>query len=174
MNKSKKFMIGWISGFWDGEGSVTLRRVTNKRKHTSYYLTVSNTDTNLMQVCQEYLTNLGIEWTMWKYRTRGKYKPIGTLHIGKATSIVKFSSFIRLSSPSKQAILDEIVRWIKRKRTKYNLEQLNKWHNGDKISLRDIVKRLGLKDGAHYRFANLLRKYGYTVRQEKTGRKLST
>lgn len=165
MDVSKQFMKGWLSAFWDGEGSVRFRKTTAGKNHTSYYLTVSNTDDELLKTCQAFLTALGIEWTMWKYRTRPGCKQIGTLNIAKASSILKFAKDIKLYSPTKAGTLLAIINWIKRRRTKYNPNELRYLYWNKQMSLRQIVKYYGLRPGAHSRMSQLFRRLDIPTRK---------
>jgi len=154
--ESKSYMAGWLRGFFDGEGSVSFRKQSAGRKHTSYYVTVTNTDPILMNLCGTFLTALGIAWTEWPVRRMQNRKPCRVLHITRAASIKVFQSRVGFYAKDKQAKLDQIVDWINRPTIdEIRAQQVKKlWDAGH--SLRCITKQLGLKPGNHNRLKRSL------------------
>jgi len=153
---SKDFMAGWLRGFFDGEGSVSFRKESSGRKHTAYYLTVTNTDALLMDTCQEYLAMLGIEFSEWSIRRRRNRKPCRTLHICRADSIRIYAEKVGFMAPEKAARLKQIMEWINRPTVGEKLlPRIQELYRAGH-SLRCIGKQLGYKPGFHGRFRTLL------------------
>lgn len=167
MNYSKDFVRGWLSGLWDGEGSVIIRSHTNGKKHTTYYLTVTNTEPSIIQVCKQFLTNLEIKFTEWKPRQRkAHHKMIYTLHVGQAESIQKFRQLIPLFSSHKQATLNQINNWVNRpKITKYNPEKIVELYSKG-MSFRQIAKFYNLQPGSHSMIRNIALQAGIRGRKK--------
>lgn len=161
----KSFMCGWLRGFFDGEGSVFFKRHVAGKSHTYAYLTVSNTDHELMVICQTYLTELGIKWTMWKIKQRPNRKPCETLHVCRQESILKFHRFVGFGAPVKSQKLEDAVEWICRRRLGANLDldQIKIWHHEDHLSIRQIVSKLGLRPGSHTGLSRAMQAAGIEV-----------
>lgn len=161
MAESYDFMCGWLRGFFDGEGSISFKVFVKGKKHTSYYLTVGNTDIVLMNKCKHYLDRLGIGHTKFEYRKRENRKRFYILHICKAIDVLKFYDLIGFNSPEKQARLETTINWITRDKKYYRIgEVVELRRNG--CSFRDIVKKMNLKEGSHSRLSKL-----YELENEK-------
>jgi hypothetical protein len=171
MTESTSFMAGWLRGFFDGEGSISYRKTSNGTKHTTYCLSVTNTDFALMDICQLYLETLGIEFGEWKIRVKPNRKPIRTLHVARAADVLRFAQLVGFGAPAKAARLAEAVAWINREPVDEQRapEVIRLWKEGH--SLRCIDKQLGLKTGHHNRLGAVLRSHGINVTKYGKGRK---
>jgi len=170
-SESIPFMAGWLRGFFDGEGSASLRSGNKNYKHATYCLSVSNTDFALMDTCQQYLSALGIEWREWNVRRRKNRKPVRTLHISRAVSICAFSEKIGFGAPVKAATLQRIIAWTLRPPVEQSRvpEASRLWSEGH--SLRCITKKMGLRPGHHSRLKIALQNAGVNVPPFGKGRK---
>ena len=57
--------LGWLAGFFDGEGCVSHSTAYYKgKKRTSVYFSITNTDRNLIEKAQVLLDNLEIDSTL--------------------------------------------------------------------------------------------------------------
>jgi len=170
-NESILFMAGWLRGFFDGEGSVAFRKQCAGRKHTSYYLTVTNTDFELIETCGLYLRSLGIYYTEWAVRRLKNRKPCRTLHIGRAESILRFHVAVNFASPAKRKKLGEIIKWISRPTIdETRLPEISAlWQEGH--SLRCIGNKLGMKPGHHNKLKQALAGTGIAISPFGRGRK---
>lgn len=155
-HNSPEFMAGWLRGFFDGEGSAFFKTVVSGKPHTSYYLTVGNTDLSLMNIAVEYLADLGIGYTQFHKRT-GSKKEMYYLHICRAEDIIKFRDLIGFNSATKQAKLEIIINWINRDRRFYRDGELRDLKSQG-LSWRKIAEKMGYAEGAHNRLAYLFRK----------------
>jgi len=62
IGNNEKLMISWLKGFYDSEGSV----VINKKGNYVYkYVSIANTNRNLIDVCCSFLEKLGIEYSVY-------------------------------------------------------------------------------------------------------------
>ena len=167
---SNSFKAGWLRGFFDGEGSASLRAGNKDYRHATYCLSVTNTDFGLMDICQSYLTSLGIEWREWNVRVRQNRKPARTLHISRAASIRAFHLKVGFGASKKRETLDRIINWIDRPSVDEARlpDVIRLWDAGH--SLRCITRQLGLRPGHHSRLKNVLSIY-VTVPAFGKGRK---
>jgi hypothetical protein len=172
MTYSHDFMAGWLSGFFDGEGSAVLKETVNGKKHTNYFLSVSNTDAELMKQCSYFLDVLEIGHTKWTYRAKTpNRKPFATLHICRAPDIIQFFLKVGFGAPHKAEILRKIVAWIERPAKYDDVLPVIAARNSKGESLRSIVLSLGLCEGAHHAMGNRLREAGFPVHTGRRGRR---
>lgn len=165
MNKSiyNTTIAGWIAGFWDGEGSISIRKETNGKKHTTYYLSVGNTDLELMECCVQYLEALGIEHTEFEQRVRHGRKQFFIVHICKAEAIKRFAELIPIKSQDKVNKLKKIVEWIDRPKfiQRFAFEHESKLRElYPNHTIRCIVTKLGFKQGCHHKVTQALKVLG--------------
>jgi intein-encoded DNA endonuclease-like protein len=71
IGNNEKLMVSWLKGFYDSEGSVTINK---KGNYTYKYVSLSNTDKKLIDICCYYLDKLGINYSIYceknsKYRS---------------------------------------------------------------------------------------------------------
>lgn len=174
MELSKSAKAAWLAGFWDGEGSVVFRSHCNGRKHTTYYLSVCNTDLGLIETCATYLSDLGISHTKFEQRVRrSQHKPLFVFHICQADSIRRFAKLVPLHSPAKRDRLDQILAWVDRPQPSVWDERKERivqmWDQGH--SLRCITTQLGLRPAFHHGLALKLREWGIDVPPHGKGRR---
>ena len=112
--RSNAEKAAWVAGFFDGEGSVTLRSHTSDKKHVSYCLNASNTDPDLIRTYRAYLTDLGIANRAWRPTHRPPHKPIVTVAVARAESIRRFLEMIPLCADVKRQKIERILAWIDR------------------------------------------------------------
>ena len=154
---SKQYMAGWLSGFFDGEGSAFFKTECGGKRHTTYCLSVGNTDLSLMHTAAEYLDRLGIGHTRFEHRVKPGRKPFYVLHISKAIDILAFYRLVGFRAAEKQAKLEIIVAWVTRSRAYYRSGELIALRK-EGLSFREIAKRMRLRPGAHHRLAQQYKK----------------
>jgi intein-encoded DNA endonuclease-like protein len=99
----------WLAGFMDGEGCVI------HKPKGSRYITILNTDTELIDVVCESLATLGIGWRLSHRRRRHPhYKDSLVVNIYGRTNLDLFYRWVPFKSPEKRAklrfALDSYVR----------------------------------------------------------------
>jgi LAGLIDADG-like domain len=173
MDIGRSAKAGWIAGFWDGEGSVKFSTHCHGKKHTSYYLSVGNTDPALIATCAAYLTDLGIPFSKFEQRDRRRRKPFIVFHICQADAIRRFHRLIPICAPEKKRRLEEIVEWINRphvsvwEQRRERIETL--WAEGHSINC--IVHQLGLKGAFFPDLKKHLAEWGIQPPPQGRGRK---
>lgn len=150
MTNNISFIRGWLSGFFDGDGSVGFYD-RGDRPSTTKYLVATNTDKSIIKFAEKCLKKLDIGFNIYKCKKRKrKWKPAYMLYIARGDSIKKFGKLVGFRSKRKAKNLDELVEWINRPRNYRNgsvptKEQLEELYLGDKLSMREIGRRLGYK-----------------------------
>jgi intein/homing endonuclease len=119
-NPSADYIIGWLRGFFDGEGSVRLafysypkRNIKNQPSREVY---VVNTDFALIQKCQDYLGMLGIPFRLNIHRNRSYpgCKRCYKIRIGTNDGIIKFADRVGFSTGWKADKMKELSAWCAR------------------------------------------------------------
>ena len=118
-NPSPDYIIGWLRGFFDGEGSVRLAFYQVKgttRKLPSREVYVVNTDFALIEKAQQYLSLLGIPFRLNLHRNRSYpgCKQCYKIRIGTNEGIVKFADRVGFSTGWKADKLKELAAWCAR------------------------------------------------------------
>ena len=113
-----EFYKGWISGFWDGEGSVSFYKTKQSPNSYNRALSVLNSEKNLIDKASQVLSTLGIKSRLYVLTNRkGSLgnKTLWVLKISDAHSIRKFAEQIGFQSKEKQdklqKLLDSYVRY---------------------------------------------------------------
>ena len=109
-------MAGWLQGFFDGEGSVSLSNRPHRPgfRHT---LKATNTDYVLILRCHGFLNALGI-----RNKINGPYQaperlPFWVVNVSGLAAASKYSELVGFSAPRKVSKLTEVAAWCKRPRT---------------------------------------------------------
>jgi intein-encoded DNA endonuclease-like protein len=123
----------FIRGFYDSEGSITL----SSRGNIQYR--IYNTNLELLEICQKFLTDLGIESKMYVVRKKGDVvklpsgrtivveDPEYVIVVSNQTNIQKFETLIGSSIPRKLPNEDLLRRAeIKRKKKRERQRLKNK------------------------------------------------
>lgn len=157
------FKCGWLRGFFDGEGSAVFKTTIGGKTHTTYYLSVTNTDLSLMNTVREYLDELGIGHSEFEIRDRPcrpdgyTRKTLYTLHICRAEDILRFYEFVGFGSVDKQSTLEVMVGWINRPQGFYRMDELVRLRK-EGLSFREIAKAMGYAEGSHNRLSELYKR----------------
>jgi hypothetical protein len=146
MDHGEEFICGWLSGFFDGEGTI-LTPFAKNGKHRSQHLSVVNTDLDMLNKCSEFLNRLGIHHIFHKRGRMGKphWKQSYFIFIYRGESVVKFYNLVGFISKEKKEKLKDTVEYILRDRCKYDREILKKMYWEDGMSFREISDHFGLK-----------------------------
>ena len=103
IGNNEKLMISWLKGFYDSEGSVAINK---KGNYTYKYISVSNTNKELIDICCNFLEKLGIEHSVYcEKNSRYKSGYLWRIYI-KSNSLEKFKKLInfRIKRKSKKLI----------------------------------------------------------------------
>jgi hypothetical protein len=146
MERTDDFKKGWLAGIFDGEGTIFFRGAGRKYRSAYTRISVGNTDKAIIEKCCEYLTYLHIDFFLYTQKPRKQnWKEATVIIIGSQKGVLNFSKYVGFLCPHKAKKLSDAIKWITRPRTKYNLEELKKWHWEEGLSYRKIADRLGLK-----------------------------
>lgn len=92
--------LGWIAGFFDGEGTVVL----SKGKRTAPHLNIAivNTDLALLQKAQSILDALEIDNSLKPAASKPGYKQMYRLYVGNSPGVQKFFARVPTLSEAKR------------------------------------------------------------------------
>ena len=140
----RTYIIGWLQGFFDGEGHVDT---------LAHNLGVGNTDFALIQRMCDFLEVLGIDFRCYgPVHSAPPRLDHWTVRINRRDSVTRFINEVGSSAPAKQQAMAQLVEWFNRPnqpfRTRWSTSEkptkvtlLEKIGNG--ISARDIARELG-------------------------------
>lgn len=133
------YEIGYLAGIFDGEGSVNT---------TCRYLTIGNTDRDIIDRVCECLDVLGISYTMPNPNIVAGYRPMQRITIGKRANIQKFLDIVPVT-PVKEVKIREVLESY---REKWPLlpNDVNIIEERKNLSVKEIAKKYDVKESTVY------------------------
>jgi len=168
--KSKAEKIGYLRGFFDGEGTVTgLKEGSYKG---SRRVGICNTDYDVIILCQKLLLELGIRTKLYKRKIiKSKWKQAWDLNIFEKENIEKYAKKIGFAITSKQIKLDKIIGSYKEQIPCPPKEEVELRYLSQKLSYKELMKIWGYKSTGS--ICHLLERYGIKARSYSEAGKIS-
>lgn len=162
-DESRDYMIGWLRGFFDGEGSVYL---SEDGKHYRADVSAVNTDKLLVDRAVDFLSRLGISSRVYTYQPK-KAQLRYTISLTRRANVIRFAELVGFTTPRKADKLTRALEigWVKNN-GRYDPEQLAEMNKT--MSGTEIARRLGL-NASHVN--KVLRDNGHPLIIHKLGRK---
>lgn len=152
MDYSDDYFIGWLSGFFDGDGTAG-RTQRKYRPGQSRFAAFTNTDKALIDFTAHCLDRFGVEYQRTEREPSGRgRKRVYFLWIRRADNFIRFAKLMKSQSSYKAQHLAEHLEWFQRPNAHRRLpnptkEQLEELYLRQKLSITEIGRRLGYQVG---------------------------